>query len=393
MFGGGNSIQLARVFGIRIGVEPSWFIVLFLIIYLLNGSYADKGFSEATAFTLAVVSALLFFLSVLLHELGHAVVALRNGIGIAGIDLWMFGGVAKLNRDTDSAGVEFRVAGAGPLVTLLIAAASLGAAALFYGNQAAVDAFLFDAPTAEGPLAVLGYIAFINLALLVFNLIPGFPLDGGRIARAIAWKITGDRSRATRFAARLGRGFSFLMIAGAVLIVISSPDNLFTGVWLGFVGLFIGQAARQAELQTEVTGRIEGLRVADVMDDQPVGIPASLTIDRALDEFFLRYRYPWFPVVDDAGRFTGLVTYESVNAVLESERATRTVESVMAPDTTESAEGGLRVGLEEPLEALLGREVLQRLGAIVAVDPEGRLRGVVTADQVRRALTTAAPAP
>jgi len=386
MFGGGNSIQLARVFGIRIGVEPSWFFVLFLIIYLLNGYYTDSGFADGTAFILAVVSALAFFGSVLLHELGHAVVALRSGIGIAGIDLWMFGGVAKMNRDSSSAGEEFRVAAAGPFVTLVIAAVCYGISALISGGGEAADAVQFDTVTGEGTLAVLGYLAFVNLLLLVFNLIPGFPLDGGRIARAVAWKITGDRSRATRFAARLGRGFSFLMIAGGVLIVLSSPDNLITGVWLGFVGWFLGQAARQAEMQTEVTSRIEGLRVADVMDDQPVGIPASLTIDRALEEFFLRYRYPWFPVVDEAERFTGLVTYESVNAVLESERATRTVESVMAPDTPESAEGGLRVGLDEPLEALLGREVLQRLGAIVAVDPEGRLRGVVTVDQVRRAL-------
>ena len=386
MFGGGNSIQLARVFGIRIGVQPAWFLILFLIIYLLTGYYGDVGFADGTAFTLAVVSALAFFLSVLLHELGHAVVALRNGIGIAGIDLWMFGGVAKMNRDSNSAGEEFRVAAAGPFVTLLIAAACYGIGALISGGGAAVDAVQFDAVAGEETLAVLGYLISINLLLLVFNLLPAYPLDGGRITRAFAWKLTGDRNRATRFAARLGRGFAFLMIAGGVLIVLLSPDNLITGVWLGFVGLFLGQAARQAEVQTEVTSRIEGLRVADVMDDDPVGIPASLTIDRALDEFFLRYRYPWFPVVDDAGRFTGLVTYESVNAVLESEHATRTVESVMAPDTPESAEGGLRVGLDEPLEALLGREVLQRLGAIVAVDPEGRMRGVVTVDQVRRAL-------
>jgi len=393
MFGGGNSIQLARVFGIRIGVEPSWFLVLFLIIYLLNGYYVDLAFAEGTAFMLAVVSALAFFLSVLLHELGHAVVALRNKIGITGIDLWMFGGVAKMSRDTDSAGVEFRVAAAGPFVTLLIAAVCFGAAVLHSGGQAAYDATVFAAPGGTETLAVLGYLTSINVLLLVFNLIPGFPLDGGRIARAAAWKITGDRHRATRFAARLGQGFSFLMIAGGVLIVLSDPQRLITGIWLGFVGLFLGQAARQAEVQTEVTSRIEGLRVADVMDDDPVGIPASLTIDQAMDEFFLRYRYPWFPVVDETGHFTGLATYESVNAVLETERATRTVESVMAPDTPESAEGGLRVGLDEPLEALLGREVLQRLGAIVAVDPEGRLRGVVTVDQVRRALTTPVTAP
>ena len=389
MFGGGNSIQLARVFGIRIGVEPSWFLVLFLIIYLLTGYYTDVGFADRTAFILAVVSALAFFLSVLLHELGHAVVALRSGIGIAGIDLWMFGGVAKMNRDSSSAGEEFRVAAAGPFVTLLIAAACYGIGTLICGGGAAIDAVQFDAVAGEETLAVLGYLTSINVLLLVFNLIPGFPLDGGRIARAAAWRITGDRNRATRFAARLGRVFAFLMIAGGVLIVLSSPDNLVTGVWLGFVGLFLGQAARQAEVQTEVTSRIEGLRVADVMDDEPVGIPASASVERALDEFFLRYRYPWFPVVDEAGRFTGLVTQESAHSVLESERRSRTVESVMAPDTPESADGGLRVGLDEPLEALLGREVLQRLGAIVAVDPEGRLRGVVTVDQVRRALLPA----
>ncbi len=367
-------------------MEPSWFLVLFLIIYLLTGYYRDVGFADQTAFILAVVSALAFFLSVLLHELGHAVVALRNGIGIAGIDLWMFGGVAKLNRDTSSAGEEFRVAAAGPFVTLLIAAACYGIGTVVSGGGAAADAIRFDAVAGEETLAVLGYLTSINLLLLVFNLIPGFPLDGGRIARAIAWKVTGDRTRATRFAARLGRGFAFLMIAAGVLIVLASPDNLITGVWLGFVGWFLGQAARQAEAQTEVTSRIEGLSVADVMDDQPVGIPASATIERALDEFFLRYRYPWFPVVDDAGRFTGLVTHESANAVLESERTSRTVESVMAPDTPGAADGGLRVGLDEPLEALLGRDVLQRLGAIVAVDREGRLRGVVTVDQIRRAL-------
>ena len=388
MFGGGGSIQLARVFGIRIGVEPSWFLVLFLIIYLLTGYYADVGFADGTAFVLAVVSALAFFLSVLLHELGHAVVALRSGIGIAGIDLWMFGGVAKLNRDSSSAGEEFRVAAAGPLVTLVIAAACYGIGTLISGGGAAVDAIQFDTVAGEETLAVLGYLTSINVLLLLFNLIPGFPLDGGRIARAIAWRITGDRARATRFAARLGRGFAFLMIAGGVLIVIST-DQFVTGVWLGFVGLFLGQAARQAEVQSEVTSRIEGLRVADVMDHEPVAVPASLTIDQAMNEFFLRYRYPWFPVIDGGGRFTGLVTYEAANAVLDQERGTRTVESVMAADAPGSADGGLRVGLEEPLETLLGRDGLQRLGAIMAVDPEGRLRGVVTVDQVRRALTPA----
>lgn len=381
MFGGGGSIQLARVFGIRIGVEPSWFLVLFLIIWSLSGYYGDLFPGEGgKSFALAVISALLFFTSVLLHELGHAVVAIRNGIGIQGIDLWMFGGVAKMERDTDSAGVEFRVAAGGPLVTLILAALCVAIVMASTGTSGASDALLFDASSGSEAVAVIAWLGFVNALLLVFNLIPGFPLDGGRIARAIAWWRTGDRSKATRFAARLGRGFSFLMIAlGVYLFLVGA---IITGVWLAFIGVFLGQAARQAEFQTAITDRIEGLRVSDVMDDEPVAVSGELPLDRAEDEYFLRYGYPWFPVVDASGMLTGLVTRGAVDSIPEAARGSRTVASVMAADSGT----GLRVGLEEPLETLLGREGLTRLGAIMAVDPEGRLRGIVTVDQVRRAL-------
>lgn len=381
MFGGGGSIQLARVFGIRIGVEPSWFLVLFLIIWSLSGYYGDLFPGEGgKSFALAVISALLFFTSVLLHELGHAVVAIRNGIGIQGIDLWMFGGVAKMERDTDSAGVEFRVAAGGPLVTLILAALCVAIVMASTGTSGASDALLFDASGGSEAVAVIAWLGFVNALLLVFNLIPGFPLDGGRIARAIAWWRTGDRSKATRFAARLGRGFSFLMIAlGVYLFLVGA---IITGVWLAFIGVFLGQAARQAEFQTAITDRIEGLRVSDVMDDEPVAVSGELPLDRAEDEYFLRYGYPWFPVVDASGMLTGLVTRGAVDSIPEAARGSRTVASVMAADSGT----GLRVGLEEPLETLLGREGLTRLGAIMAVDPEGRLRGIVTVDQVRRAL-------
>ena len=154
---------------------------------------------------LATISALLFFLSILLHEFGHAIVAIRNGIPIQGIDLWLFGGVAKLGRDSDSPGVEFRVAVAGPIVTLVIAAVCMGLGALISSPEEVLDSSRFEDSTSGATLAVLGYLASINIIVLVFNLIPGFPLDGGRIARAIAWKITGDRNRATRFAGTLGR--------------------------------------------------------------------------------------------------------------------------------------------------------------------------------------------
>jgi CBS domain-containing protein len=221
--------------------------------------------------------------------------------------------------------------------------------------------------------------------LLVFNLIPGFPLDGGRIARAIAWWRTGDRNRATRFAARLGRGFAVLMIGVGIFLFLQG--NLIGGVWMVFVGLFLNQAAKSAEVQTVLTSRIEGLRVADVMDAEPVAVPEQLHLDRAYEDYFLRYRWPWFPVVDANGHLIGLVTREAVDSVPEAARPGRPVASVMAGDIAGSA---LRVGLEEPLEALLGSEGLQRLGAIMAVDREGILRGIVTVDRVRRALRSVA---
>ena len=386
---GGGSIQFARVFGIRIGVDPSWFFVLFLIIWSLSGYYGEPElFPEgSTAFVLATVSALLFFLSVLLHELGHAFEARRSGIEITGIDLWMFGGVAKMARDSKSAGEEFRVAVAGPLVTLAIAAACWAVGAWLGGASDSWDALRFTVSTDNEALAVIGYLGSVNVLLLLFNLIPGFPLDGGRIARAIAWKVTGSRTRATRFAGTLGRGFAFLMIGAGVLLAMTGA--LVSGIWLGIIGVFLNQAARGAIAQTELTDRIEGLSVADVMDSEPVAIPADLDLDRAYDEYFLRYGWPWFPVVDADGRLAGLITEHSISSLPEAVRSGRTVASAMASDTLDG-DSSLRVDATEPLEALLGREALVRLGALMAVDADGRLRGIVTADRVRRALQ---PAP
>jgi Zn-dependent protease len=378
---GGGSFQLARIFGIRIGVDFSWFLILFLIIYWRSQDY-EQVVPGSNAFVLAVISALLFFLSILLHELGHAVVAIRNGIPILGIDLWMFGGVAKLGRDSDSPGVEFRIAAAGPLVTVVIAAVCFGIGAATEGGTSEMldDIFLNQDQTATA--AVLGHLALVNAALLVFNLIPAFPLDGGRIARAIAWKLTGDRNKATRFAARLGRfgGYAMVGLGGALLL---GTGDVVGGIWLAFIGLFLAGAARSAEVQADFSGRIEHIRVADVMDAEPVAIAENAPLSEAEHTFFLRYGWPWFPVVDATGRLVGVVSKEAVESVPDAERNTRTVGTVMARDDGSS---GLRVRLEEPLENLLSQEGLARLGAIMAVDGDGRLRGIVTVDAVRRAL-------
>ena len=386
MFGGG-SIQLGRVFGIRVGVDISWFFALFLIIFTLSDYYEDVA-PGSSAFVLAAISAILFFLSILLHEFGHAIVAIRNGIPIQGIDLWLFGGVAKLGRDSDSPGVEFRVAVAGPIVTVVIAAVCLGLGALISSPEEVLDSSRFEDSTSGATLAVLGYLASINIIVLVFNLIPGFPLDGGRIARAIAWKITGDRNRATRFAGTLGRFVGWALVGFGVFMAVAW-DDLIGGIWFAFIGFFLAQAAGSAVAQADFSDRLVGIRVSDVMDADPVAIPDVFTVDQAEQEFFLRYGWPWFPVVDRFGRLVGVVSQEAIASIPERERSGRAVSSVMARDDGDT---GLRARVEDPLEELLSRDGLTRLGAVMAVDGDGILRGIVTVEAVQRALRTAAPA-
>jgi Zn-dependent protease/predicted transcriptional regulator len=378
----GRSIPLARVFGIRVGVDPSWFLALFLFIWWLTGYYQDAlpGTDDTGPFLLATATALLYFLSILLHELGHAWVAIRNGIPIAGIDLWLFGGIARMTRDTPSPGVEFRVSIAGPVVTLVIAAVCVLIGVLAGGANDFWNAVKGD-PVAlsDGFLAMIAQLAFINVILLVFNLIPAFPLDGGRVARAVAWKITGDRTRATNLTATIGQGFSYVMIG--VGIFWSLQFSLIGGLWWVFIGIFLGQAARGAMYQTALMSKIEGVRVADVMDHEPVAVPADMTIDQALHEYFLRYRYPWFPVVDTNGHFVGIVDRERAERIPEDRQKVFKVRELVR-----SGADSLRVRSDEPLEALLGSEPLLQSGALMAVDRDGRLLGVVTWDQVRRAV-------
>ncbi|MEA2290322.1 MAG: hypothetical protein QOD55_2319 [Solirubrobacteraceae bacterium] len=384
---GSGSIQLARIFGIRIGASPSWFFVLFLMIYWLSGYFREElaGYSNTTAYVVAVIGAVLFFVSLILHELGHAIVARRNGIGISGIDLWFFGGLAKLTRDTSSPGEEFRVAAAGPAVTLAIVGLCFGASVLL----ARTGDFLDSATLAVGgndPLfALLGWLALVNVFLFVFNMVPAFPLDGGRIARAVAWKVTGDRNRGTRFSARLGQGFGYLLIGLGVFLVLR--DDPISGVWMAVLGWFLSQAARSAVATTRFSERLEGVTVGDVMDPSPVTVPGDLPVRDAQDEFFLRYRWPWFPVVDGMGRFLGILREESVEGAVSEGRPAVAVRDVLDARADEET----FVPRDLPIDQLLGSEPLRRLGALMVVDAEQRLCGVVTLEQVRRALAAAVP--
>jgi CBS domain-containing protein len=229
--------------------------------------------------------------------------------------------------------------------------------------------------------AVLGYVTGINILVFFFNLVPGLPLDGGRMALAAIWWRTGDRAAATRTMARVGRGIAYGLGGIGVALILAYSDTFF-GVWLILIAVFMYQSSRAEEFWSQrVASQLDGLRVADVMDAEPVSMENGLKLDRALDEFFLRYRWPWFPVTDHSGRFVGLVTRDKVEAVPEALRPGSTVDEVMARDAS-----SFRVGVDEPLESLLAAEGLHRLGALMAVDGDGVLRGVVTLDQVRRAL-------
>jgi Zn-dependent protease len=381
-----GSIQLARVFGIRIGASPSWFVVALIFIVWLSTAYDDQ-YGQTTGYLMAVVSVALFFLSLTLHELGHAWVARRNGIEIAGIDLWFFGGIAKLNRDSQSPGEEFRISAAGPAVTLLIVIVASVVGVVAGGTDEFGDAlFLRDHPRAA--LAVVGWLALVNVGLFVFNLVPAFPLDGGRIARAIAWRITGDRNRGTRFSARLGQGFAYLLMLYGLGTLLFVHGAAASGVWCILLGWFLGQSASGAVVSSRFSERLEGVTVADVMDTQPVWVPGDTTVLQAHDEFFLRYRWPWFPVADaTSGRFLGLLYEQRVDGAVQDGQPALAVSDVVDADGDEA----FRVHDDTPIEQLMGSEGLRSLGALMVIDRDNRLRGVVTLEQVRRALAAAAP--
>jgi peptidase M50-like protein/CBS domain protein len=264
-------------------------------------------------------------------------------------------------------------------VTAAIAAALgvLGlAAAGWTGFREAV--LLETRSDVSGLMALIAWLVSINLLVLVFNLLPAYPMDGGRVARAIAWWRSGDRNSATRFAANLGRFFGYLFIAAGIALAFSG--RLFSGVWLALIGMVINGSARGAAMQTALTSRIGDVRVSDVMDREPVTIPGDLSVEQALDEYFLRYRWPWFPVVDAAHRFLGLIQRDSADQVPEISRANSHVSEYVDHDI------GLFVRDDTPLDSLLANQNLRRLGALMAVDAEGRLSGVITIEQVGRAL-------
>lgn len=380
-----RSIKLLDIFGIRVGVDASWFLILFLLIFVLSGPFrATLHSSDALAYTTTVVSVLLLFASLIVHELGHALVARRLGIGVRRIDLFLFGGLTQMSRDAESPGEDFKIAVAGPLATLGVILLCLGIDVALVGTHRLYHAVLLESDITITPvLLCLSWLVPMNVLLLLFNIVPAFPLDGGRMARSLVWKVTGEKGRGTRAAAKLGQGFAIILAGIGVwgLLALGSLSWL----WLIALAYLLYQSARAAIVQSDFSQRIEGVRVADIMDHQPVAIPEQTAIAQALDEYFLRYGWDWFPVISDRGRFLGVVHRERVQASADRGENWLTVASVLDPGEA----SGLRVGADQPIAELLSSESLGRLGALMAVDRDGVLQGVVTVEQVRRALASA----
>jgi len=390
MFGGQRSIKLMSIAGIRIGVDATWFLMLFVLIFLLSPSFRSVlGSSEDVAYLTTVATVLLFFVSLIVHELGHAVAAKREGVGVTRIELFLFGGTTHMSREAQTPGEEFRIAVAGPLGSLLVLLVCIAIFGPIVGPHRLIDAIRLRSTGQLTPVLLsLSWLIPMNLLILVFNLVPAYPLDGGRIARAVVWRATGDKLRGTRAAARIGEGFAFLLAAIGLGLAFAT-DESFTGIWLLFLAFMIWQSAHAALGGTAAAQRVQGVRVADIMDHEPVVVPGTTTIAQALDEYFLRYNEQWLPVVDGDGHFIGIARRERAQERVDAGEGWVTTGAILEADPPAL----MQVQESQPLTDLLTIEALGRLGAVVAVDASGVLRGVVTVDQVRRVLQTVLATP
>lgn len=312
-----HNIPLGRIFGIPIGLDYSWFVIFALLTWMLATGYFPAEFKNWPAllyWSVGAATAIMLFVSVLLHELGHSVVALRYKVPVSSITLFLFGGVAQISAEPPSAIAEFFIASTGPLVSLILAI-------LFYAVQPLVAGI-------EPLLGLAKYIAYINLALVLFNLVPGYPLDGGRVFRAIVWAITGNMRRATLIAANVGRFFAFLFIFFGVWQMLSG--NFSGGLWIAFIGWFLDNAASAQVQQVTIQGLLAGHRVSQAMSPHCANVPADLTLQDVVDEHVLGGGQHCF-LVNLGDDTVGLMTLQRIKQVPRPEWATTRVGQVMLP--------------------------------------------------------------
>lgn len=367
----GRSIRVARIAGIPVGVSPWWLAIVALITWTLGADYFPSvvsGISPAAAYGLGLLSALLLFASILAHEFGHAIVARRRGIEVQEIDLWLLGGVSQMRDEAHDPGDELRYAIAGPAVTAVIAFAfALISLALPPSTPAVVS-------------ALVDYQLLVNVLILAFNMLPAFPLDGGRVLRSLLWRRSGDMRRATDTAASVGRVFGYAMIALGLLETFSGYAG---GLWLAIVGFFIVAAAGAQSVGAQVQATFSGVHARDLMSRPVVTIPQDATLAQAGSEYFLPYLYTAFPVVDAAGHFGGVLAVGRLDAVPPRERPFKQVGEVADHDPE------LAVAEDEDVATLLARPAFARVGRAVVVDEHDEPVGLLSITDVQRRLRAA----
>ncbi len=354
-----NGLRLGSVLGFEVRIDYSWFIIFFLILWSLSAGFfpaSVRGLSPAGYLAMGTAGTLLFFASLLAHELSHSVVARAKGIPVEGITLFIFGGVARTRMEAEEPEDELAIAGVGPLMSVLLGL-------LFYGAAWLAAAVGLGTPVQ----AVASYLGFINLLLAGFNLLPGFPLDGGRLFRAAAWKYTGDLTRATRWASAGGRWLGYALVVLGFLQVFAGAA--LGGLWLVFIGWFLRGAAVTTFREHMLRMVLGGVTAREVMADDPETVAPGMSLRDLVDERFLRRRYQAFPVVRE-GRIEGLVTLEQVKAVPRERWAGTAVADVMTPAGEE-----ILVDWREPMIEVLtkmrssgtGRVLVTRAGELVGI--------------------------
>ena len=363
-----RAIHLFTIAGIRIIIDYSWFVIFFLVAVSLSAGYLPQEYPGASApayWTAGLLATIAFFVSILLHELAHSLVALRSGIQIPSITLFLFGGVSRLSEEAKDPKTEFTIAIVGPL-------SSFALALLFWLAGERLEGVIH--PLAQ---AVVEYLSFINLALGIFNLIPGFPLDGGRVLRAIVWWRTGSLDRATRLVSDLGKGFAVaLMFLGAMLIF---RGALLGGIWLIFIGMFLRGAAASGYEQMSLMRILESVKVGEVMIPEPVTVSPELTLSDLVNRYFLRYGYRGFPV-EERGSAVGLVSIEDLAGIPESELAVQNVRDRMRP-----VDASRVISKDSPLLEAMERLSPPSVGRLLVLE-DGRLSGMITKNGLLRLL-------
>jgi Zn-dependent protease/predicted transcriptional regulator len=352
--------QIGRLFGIPLRVHVSWLLIFGLVSWSLAVGYFPALVPDLPVWSYwltAVAAAAMLFVSVILHELGHSLVARRRGIGISSITLFVFGGVSQMKEEPRDPGAELRVALAGPLVSVGLA--------LGFG---ALTALARQAVGETALVAALGYLAFINLLLAVFNMLPAFPLDGGRVLRAILWRRRGNLVAATRTAATAGRGVAFGLMGLGVLQVLA---GYFGGLWLLLIGWFILQAAGAGATQASLRGALGGLRVRDVMATEVERVTPDTPVSELIEQYFARYTYGGYPVVRGEAP-AGLVTLHDLRNAPTDKRGDTRVEGIMTP-----VGEAIVVEPGAPVVDVFNRMVSTGTPRLLVVE-RGRLVGLIT---------------